>query len=441
MDVVVVHRLDRLSRNVVDVYGALDLFRERGVAFVSVQEAFDTTTARGRAMLGVAAVFAQLPRKMIAENVRDGLLRRAQAGKYTGSPHTRPYGYEYREGKLQVREEEAEVVRRVFRLYAEQGWGLHRIAVLLNAEGVPTARGLQGRWGSNTVLRLLRNPVYAGRVRHRGEEYAGEHEAIVSAELFGAAQELSRQRAGLAPRAKHSPHLLSGLLRCGRCGRNLVTHETIRRAGGEAFLSYRHKQGAALPRCAPFQRSAAGVEAAVIGEVRKLASSRQLREAALARAREELQAGRAPRAEEREQILAQLAEGERAFDRWVERLSKGIIDEEQFERLNRAHLAQKQQWRERLAGLEAEERRAEEAELTLGEVSRALERFPELWEALSGEERRELLRSLVESLTLTPEALTVKLLFLPEVGIPLAAGSRRTRSDSRHLLAPSTGLG
>lgn len=109
----------------------------------------------------------------------------------------------------------------------------------------------------------------------------------------------------------------------------------------------------------------------------------------------------------------------------MERLSQGIIDEEQFERLSRGHLAQKRQWRERLAALEAEERRAGEVELTLGEVSRALERFPEMWEALSGEERRELRRSLVESLSLTPEALTVKLLFLPEVRIPLAAGSKR----------------
>ena len=107
VDVVVVYRLDRLSRNVVDVYNALDLFREQEVAFVSVQESFDTTTAMGRAMLGVAAVFAQLTREMIAENVKDGLLRRAQAGKYTGGPHTRPYGYDYRDGGLWVCEEEA----------------------------------------------------------------------------------------------------------------------------------------------------------------------------------------------------------------------------------------------------------------------------------------------------------------------------------------------
>ena len=112
VDVVVVYRLDRLSRNVVDVYNALDAFNRSEVGFASVQEAFDTTTAMGRAMLGVAAVFAQLTREMISENTRDGLARRAQSGKWTGSPRSRPDGYQYVEGGLHVVPEEAEVVCR-----------------------------------------------------------------------------------------------------------------------------------------------------------------------------------------------------------------------------------------------------------------------------------------------------------------------------------------
>ena len=85
VDVVVVYRLDRLSRNVVDVYNALDAFNRSEVGFASVQEAFDTTTAMGRAMLGVAAVFAQLTREMVSESTRDGLARRAQSGRPASS--------------------------------------------------------------------------------------------------------------------------------------------------------------------------------------------------------------------------------------------------------------------------------------------------------------------------------------------------------------------
>ena len=94
VDVVVVYRLDRLSRNVKDIYDFLDLIKNHDVAFVSLSEGFDTTTAMGRAMLGVAAVFAQLTREMIAENVKDGLMRRAQSGLYTGSSKG-PMGYKY----------------------------------------------------------------------------------------------------------------------------------------------------------------------------------------------------------------------------------------------------------------------------------------------------------------------------------------------------------
>ena len=430
VDVVVVYRLDRLSRNVVDVYNALDLFRQQEVAFVSVQESFDTTTAMGRAMLGVAAVFAQLTREMIAENVKDGLLRRAQSGKYTGSSHARPYGYEYSGGALQVREEEAQVLRRIFRLYTEQGWGLHRIAVLLNAEGIPTAQGLQGRWGSNTVLRMLHNPLYAGRVRHCGLEYPGEHEPIISAELFSAAQELSRQRARMAPRAKSSPYLLSGLLKCGQCGRALIIHQTPGRTGKPPFLSYRHPSLARLPRCPSFQRGAERIDALVIEEVRKVAASPQRRQAALTQARQELKARGKPLGHERDELLSKLAEGDRTFDRWAERLTREAIDEEQFERLNRAHLEEKRQLRKRLEAIEAELESAGDVELTIGEVERSLEQFGGMWESLTADERRELVRSLVESLTITPEGLSVKLVFMPEVRIAMEPRSRRTIHSS-----------
>ena len=220
VDVVVVYRLDRLSRNVADVYNALDAFSQSDVGFASVQEAFDTTTAMGRAMLGVAAVFAQLTREMISENTCDGLARRAQSGKWTGSARGRPYGYRYAKGSLHVVPEEAEVVRRIFRLYVENGWGVTRIAQLLNHDKILTATGLVGRWSIAVTAKMLRNPVYAGRVRSNGCEYPGEHKAILPEGTFEAAQELIAQRAAIAPRSQSTSHLLSGIARCGKYRRN-----------------------------------------------------------------------------------------------------------------------------------------------------------------------------------------------------------------------------
>ena len=389
VDVVVVYRLDRLSRSVVDVYNALEAFTRADVSFVSVQEAFDTTTAMGRAMLGVAAVFAQLTRDMISENTKDGLARRAQSGKWMGSPRSRPYGYEYSDGELQIVPEEADVVRRIYRLYLEHGWGATRIVRLLNREKIPTATGLIGRWSAVVVSSILRNPVYAGRIRWDDDEYDGAHEAILSDGMFEAAQALAEERAEMAPRSKSSPHLLSGIARCGQCHRNLVTHLTKATKPGKFHVSYRHATSRTGEPCLTIHKTAKGMEALVIEQVRKLAETPRLREAALAAAREEPAVREAPRAAERDEILQKLSEGERSFDKWVDRLERGVIDEEQFARLNEAHLRAKRELRERLGELDRETQRAVDLETTVTEVEQTLLDFSSTWEALTVDEQRE----------------------------------------------------
>ena len=415
VDVVVVYRLDRLSRNVVDVYSALDAFSRSDVGFASVQEAFDTTTAMGRAMLGVAAVFAQLTREMISENTRDGLARRAQSGKWTGSTRGRPYGYKYVDGRLNVVPHEAEIVRRMFRLYAEQGWGVMRIVTLLNREQVPTKTGLVGRWSAMVVSNILRNPVYAGKVRSGERVFAGLHEAILPDGMFEVAGELIVQRARLAPRCQSTPHLLSGIARCGECRRNLVIHRNRPKPKGTLHVSYRHATSQTGERCLSIHKTAGRMEALVVEQLRALAETPRLREAALAAARQELAAREHPLAAERDDVLHGLAAGENAFDKWVDRLDRGMIDEEQFARINEKYQAEKAQLRKRLLELEQEEERAADLELLVGEVEKTLENFTATWSGLAVDEQRELLRSLVEYLDVYPDRMELKLLFTPAV--------------------------
>ena len=165
IDVVLVYRLDRLSRNVRDIYDFLDSIKHAGVAFVSITEGFDTTTAMGRAMLGVAAVFAQLTREMISENTRDGLMRRVEAGFHPGSFL---YGYEYSKelGHYLFCEGEAEVVRQIFSLYTDDKWGTEKIARMLNLRGVRTRTDTE--WHGATIGVMLQNVAYAGRVESHG---------------------------------------------------------------------------------------------------------------------------------------------------------------------------------------------------------------------------------------------------------------------------------
>jgi site-specific DNA recombinase len=419
VDVVLVYRLDRLSRNVVDVYNALEAFARNNVGFASVQEAFDTTTAMGRAMLGVAAVFAQLTREMISENTRDGLARRAQSGKWTGSPKHRPYGYRFAEGSLHVVEEEASVVRRIFRLYVEQGWGPTRIVQLLNLERLPTATGLVGRWSVVVIANMLRNPVYAGRVRSTGREYEGEHEAILPEGSFAAAQELISQRSEMGRRSQSTRHLLSGIAKCGKCRRNLVTHHTKVRNTDRPHVSYKHRSPPTGDKCLSIQKSARRLEELVIGQVRQLAARPQLRASALAVARQELMGKSKPLAAERDDLLRKLAEAENTFDKWVERLERGVIDEEQFARLNEAHLAEKRRLRKRLQELEQEAERTVDLELTITEVEKILANFSATWDAMTPDEQREVMRSLIEYLNVHEHHMDLKLLFTPEVTLSL----------------------
>jgi len=224
VDCVLVYRLDRLSRNVRDVYDFLDLIKEHGVAFVSMQEGFDTTTAMGRAMLGMAAVFAQLTREMIAENVRDGLMRRAQAGLYNGN-QCGPYGYRYDKAanSLVVVPNAADRVREIFHLYAERKWGANRIASYLNEAGHLPRGG--GQWSTPQIRALLRNPAYVGKIRWHDQVYEGNHEPIISPELWDAAQSLIGQRKRIPSRTHSSEHLLSGLAECGDCAKRLTAHK------------------------------------------------------------------------------------------------------------------------------------------------------------------------------------------------------------------------
>jgi len=238
-------------------------------------------------MLGVAAVFAQLTREMIGENVRDGVAKRARSGKYVGGTAPPPYGYTYSwdEGRLLVEPKEAEGVRQVFEPHARRKWGTTRIARYLNQEGVPSKRGTQ--WSSRTIALVLRSPLHAGRLSHKGQEYTGDHEAILDEALFREAQELVAQRATLPLRTQQSQHLLSGIARCGQCGGRMVAHYVHYRSD-RTRKSYRACRHVANPyarerACPGMTKSADNLEAALLGKTREAAASPEFQEAALHR--------------------------------------------------------------------------------------------------------------------------------------------------------------
>lgn len=211
-DVVLVYKLDRLSRSQKDtLYLIEDIFMANGVDFVSMQESFDTTTIYGRAMVGILSVFAQMERETITERTLMGRAGRAEEGLWHGGG-TDPIGYDYVDGELVVNVAEAEQVRMVYGFYAE-GHSVTEISRRMDGY-----RTKHGDWShTSTVGNVLDNPLYAGTVHFDGATGRGRHTAIVDKETDSRVK-ARRARLKRAEASGDSAFLLTGLIYCASCG-------------------------------------------------------------------------------------------------------------------------------------------------------------------------------------------------------------------------------
>ena len=209
---VLVYKLDRLSRSQKDtLYLIEDIFMENDVAFVSVQESFDTSSVFGIAMVGILSVFAQMERSTIVERTMMGRTGRAEKGLFHGGG-TEPIGYKYIDGELVVDPVEAQQVRDVYQMYAD---GYSVTEITRRMDGRTTKHGDWSHTG--TVSNVLDNPLYAGIIHFDGVQEKGQHEAIVSSDLNRKVK-ARRERLRHAEASGDSNYLLTGLIYCADCG-------------------------------------------------------------------------------------------------------------------------------------------------------------------------------------------------------------------------------
>lgn len=215
-DVVLVYKLDRLSRSQRDtLYLIEEIFRPNKVDFVSMQESFDTSSPFGKAMIGLLAVFAQLEREQIKERTWMGRVARAKTGLHHGGGNI-PIGYDYEDGKLIVNPYEAEQVRKIYEWYLS-GASLKAITDKLQDAGYTNKYSSYNSWSS--VRNILENETYIGRLHFGDVVVDHAHEAIITEEQFNAAQILrGKRREQFGSHAFQSKHVLTGLLFCGHCG-------------------------------------------------------------------------------------------------------------------------------------------------------------------------------------------------------------------------------
>jgi site-specific DNA recombinase len=278
IDVVVIYKLDRLSRSLLDFARMMEIFDRHGVTFVSVTQQLNSATSMGRLMLNVLLSFAQFERELISERTRDKIAATRRRGKWAGGHPVLGYDVDADNFKLSVNEPEAQRVRQIFAWYCEHR-SLRRLLEEVDRPGW-RAKSWQTRKGKprggrpfskSTLHYLLSNVVYCGKVRYKQEIHVGEHEAIVDQHTWDEAQRLlQRDHSRRGQPNGTSDALLKGLLFCKSCGAAMVPTHCWARAKKYQYYTCgtRHKRGAKACRCPSLPASE--VEACVLRQLRTL---------------------------------------------------------------------------------------------------------------------------------------------------------------------------
>ena len=270
IDVIVVYKIDRLSRSLMDFARLVEVFDRNNVTFVSVTQAFNTTTSMGRLTLNILLSFAQFEREVIGERIRDKFAASRKRGMWMGG--FVPMGYDVKDRKLVVNEAEAATVRMIFERFAALG-SASTLARALQAEDVRNKRGK--RIDKGFIYKLFGSRVYLGEAVHKGTSYPGEHDAIISQDLWDRVHAILKQspRDRRAKNRSSSEALLKGLIFTDT---GTAMTPTYTRKGERLYHYYtsmdlirnRETGGAG-----PMRLAAAMVDGAVIAEMRRIIGS------------------------------------------------------------------------------------------------------------------------------------------------------------------------
>ena len=276
IDCVVVYKVDRLSRSLLDFARIIAVLDQRGTSFVSITQQFNTTASIGRLTLNILLSFAQFEREIIAERTRDKMAAARRKGKWVGG--VPPLGYRVASGggRLEVEEQEAEVVREIFTLYGERQ-SVMAVVEELNRRGRTSKRWTSGRgrehgglrFSKSAVAWILRNRVYTGQVEYRGEVFVGEQAAVMEPEVWEEVQRRLASRPEIQPKTG-GENPLRGLLYCGECGVRMLP--TYVRKKGRRYRYYvcLRAQQRGWKNCPTKSVSAVPIEQAVWERVRTI---------------------------------------------------------------------------------------------------------------------------------------------------------------------------
>jgi site-specific DNA recombinase len=416
VECVVVYKVDRLSRSLIDFARIIEVFEKHNVSFVSVTQQFNTTNSLGRLTLNILLSFAQFEREIIAERTRDKMSAARRKGKWIGGRPVLGYDIDPRSSRLSVNADEALRVRMIFQLYLEnnvllptvreidrRGW---RTKQWVTRKGV--IEGGQS-FTKGRLFRLLTNPIYIGKIDFKNQIYDGEHDAIVGVPTWEDVQHILQQngRNGGADVRSTDSALLKGLLRCASCHAAMIRTYTTKNAHRSPHYTCTEAQQKGRGKCEDKPVSEYSIKAMVTRQIRRIGSDPRMVAAVLAKANEKRRGMVADLSLERQAAQRELASlgtelrgllpntggGEQAT-------ANQIADVHQ--RIARTEYRSSEILRE-LGSLEGES--VDEADLRV-----ILAQFEAVWEFLNSREQARIIRTLIEHIDCSGETnrLTVR---------------------------------
>jgi len=411
---VVVYKVDRLSRSLLDFARMIEVFDRHGVSFVSVTQQLNTSTSMGRLILNVLLSFAQFEREIISERIRDKIAAAKRRGKHCGGMPALGYDIDPVKRRLVVNPEEAKLVVHIFERFALLGSAM-MVAKELNVKGYRTkswttkaGKFRQGYpWNKSNVYRLLNNRKYIGEIEHKGNIYKGEHEPIVPRALWDkvhAILAVHHRVRGQVTRAK-THALLRGIIRCGTCNYAMaISYTHGRRKQLYRYYVCVRAAKSSYDRC-PLPSLAAGeVEGAIVGQLRAIFKAPELITQTL-KATKRIEAQEAAELEnQRRDLEARLRVLRAEAADLVQPTADGSVAA-QLGRLN----ARMEETEKNLAAVEAKLRELRECAVTATDVAEALRSIDPVWDELFPAEQARVVKLLVERVVVYPDGLHVRI--------------------------------
>lgn len=404
IDCVVVYKVDRLSRSLLDFARMMETFDKTRVSFVSVTQQFNTATSMGRLVLNVLLSFAQFEREIISERTRDKIAATRRKGKWSGGLPVLGYDIDPQGYRLILNEEEAVQVRALFQLYLEYEALLPVVQELERRGWINkswTTRAGRQRGGQpftkTSLHRLLTNVVYAGKVRYKDEVHDGEHTALLDSDTFQRVQALLLRngRTGGAPVRNQFGAVLKGLLCCVPCGCAMTPAHTTKGDRRYRYYTCVNAQKRGWQTCPSKSIPAAEIEAVVLQQIRCLGRDAVLLQETLAQAQKQEDA-RLVELDAERRVL------ERDLTRWHADLQSlsGQLGGTNSDRSVVARLADLQERidmaERRLTGVREQVQEVRRQRIDEDEAREALAAFDPVWQALTPLEQSRLVGLLVQ---------------------------------------------